>query len=282
MKRKKFILGILLVAIILLMGGGYAFLYYRWRHFWEPATAELSYQPIKESSDTLHVIMIGDSWAEMHQRHDSIMSSLLSSEFPIPVSFKSKGKGGAKSKEIYYYMFKNRTDGHAFEYCTQDLIETKPDYCIVMAGINDAASCLGTDFYWNNYYCIIRLLLDLGIRPVVVEMPMVNIKELYADKPIYHKLCDALRAMMTRSPLYDVNDYSSFLLQRIEESGLKDSLVIVHKEMWNADGFKDERCLYQPDNIHLNDYGYTLIDSCIVSNIKEDYVRRTKSNSITE
>ena len=161
MKMKNFIWGILLVAIILLMGGGYAFLYYRWRHFWEPATAELSYQPIKESSDTLHVIMIGDSWAGIHHEHqmDAYLSAVLEQQIGRPVLVESKGKGGEKTRGIYKLMFETG------EFGTKHLLASGPDYCIISAGINDAAANLGTEQYCYYYRKILKPVLRTAPLP---------------------------------------------------------------------------------------------------------------------
>ena len=142
---------VLLVVICL-----YAFYYNRWKHLWALETNIASHYKIRPNKDSsLTVAMIGDSWAELHheQNMDTYFSSILKQKIGRPVHVESKGKGGEKTRGIYKLMFD--TD----EFGTKPLLSLKPDYCIISAGINDAAANLGTKQYCYYYRQILDFLL---------------------------------------------------------------------------------------------------------------------------
>ena len=60
---------------------------------------------IKHHDDTLRVAIIGDSWAEYHTSLgcDTIFVKKAKLFTDKPVKCINRGKGGAMSKEIYYY-----------------------------------------------------------------------------------------------------------------------------------------------------------------------------------
>ena len=241
---------------------------YRWCDLLAPSERLTAEMPAATDRDSCcRVIMIGDSWAGLHDTigSDSLMEQLLADAMRCRVSFVSKGRGGAKSSEVYRLMFEKHCleDELQNDYGTQNLIEELPDYCIVMAGINDAAANMGVDYYQTNYRLIIDWLLENGIKPVVVEMPYVNIKHLHRDKPIYDKIVDHVRAWLTHCKSYSNPEYSEALKEMLETDSLMENVVFVGKENWNADGCKDSRGLYLDDQIHLNAKGYYLLDSCI-------------------
>lgn len=132
----------------------------------------------RHNDDTLRIAFIGDSWADYHTSlsGDTIISNAARKIFSHPVKSTTRGKKGAISKEIYYFMYSSKTEEHAYEpdRCTQPLIEDHPDYCVIFAGINDVIFLRPTSFYTENIMLIINLLLHNSIRPVVMEIPLVN------------------------------------------------------------------------------------------------------------
>lgn len=263
---KRFLLGG--IVILALVAAAYGYLCYRWRGLTDVVARMEPYQVARHHDDTLRVVMIGDSWAGLHHKrgYDRMMQGMLDSlTAHRPVAFASNGRGGAKSGEIYRLMFADAVAGDSFldGYSTEPLLKTAPDYCIVMAGINDAAACLGVEQYCGHYQQILETLIGWGICPVVVEMPPVAIRELYAEKPLRDKVTDWMHALVAGSPLYDVVPYSLALLHRLRVTGLADRVLIVGRGQWNEEGTADSRGLYLPDGIHLNARGYQLLDSCL-------------------
>lgn len=259
-----------LLTLVLMLSAGYLYLHYRWKLLLS-AALPLPLYPVEQKNrgDTMLVVMIGDSWAGMHQQQarDSSMQHRLSVGLGKPVKFVSSGKGGLKSKEVYYHMFRSATDSADIGagFCTQELIELSPDYVVVMAGINDARANLGVEAYVKNMDMIIELLLEHDICPVIVEMPEVNLRRLCLGKPLYDKMGDGVRMLITGSSWYDVTAYSHRLKEHLAETGFLQKVLLVECSQWNPMGYKDSRHLYLDDEIHLNEYGYELLDSCITA-----------------
>jgi hypothetical protein len=124
---------------------------------------------------------------------NSLFQSRLSEMTGRPVMLRTKGKGGEKSRGIYQLMFE--VDGFG----TKSLFVDGVDYCIVIAGINDAAANLGKEQYIHHTKLILNFLLANNIRPVLVEIPDVNIWNVYGEKPFKDLTIDYIRSLMTYS-----------------------------------------------------------------------------------
>ena len=238
------------------------------------AEPQEQYPVSQYDNDTLLVVMIGDSWAGIHSemKLDTMAQRLLSDMTGYNVRFVSKGKGGAKSKDIYKYMFKSAVGNSDEEqgYCTQELIEQHPDYCIVIAGINDAAANLGSEYYCQNYRLIIEWLLACDIRPVIVEIPDVNLKKLYAKKPLFDMTADRIRSLIAHCKMYDVCEYREALsLMMSSWKEIEGRVLYLSIDKWNKNGYRDNQ-LYLDDEIHLNRRGYQKLDSTLVKMIAHD------------
>lgn len=267
--RIKYVL-ITLGGFVILLVVLYGTLYYRWRHLWALEKIHQSYQVQSHHDDTLRVVMIGDSWAGMH--NEAGLDSLLQEQFialtACPVVVKSRGRGGEKSRGIYNLMFEYG------KYGTRQILSEGPDYCIVMAGINDAAANRGVRQYLYHYKLILGFLLSHNIRPVVVEIPDVNIWALYCQKPIKDLFGDYLKSVMTGCEMYNYHEYREALLTMLAEEDLMKKIVLIPMKEWNGNEEIIDESLFLEDQIHLNRKGYELLDSYIAFKIIEDYKSR--------
>ena len=273
MKSKIFIVGVIvLLTILVILGVYYAI---KWKPLLTPAVPLPIYPIDYHRDDTLKIIMIGDSWAMLQAETvaDSSMAVAFEKETRKPVRFHSRGRGGAKSKEIYYSMFRDKCEEPA--YSTQDLIEIGPDYCIVIAGINDANANMGSSYYCTNYLLIVRHLLTLGIRPVIIEIPDVYLHHVHAKKSVRYKLLDIYRAFLTGAPMHNIKTYRADWLDMLKDKRLIDSIIYIKRNNWNPEGYEN-LMLYRKDLFHLSDKGYYKLDSCIISEIAKDYLSRLK------
>lgn len=237
---------------------------------------------VKHNDDTLRVAFIGDSWAEYHTtlRCDTIFVKKAKLFTDKPVKCTNRGKGGAMSKEIYYYMFSSMTVESPTEpdRCTQPLIEAHPDYCVVMAGINDCIFQRPLNYFKQNYRLILRLLLHNGIRPVVMQMPRVNDVMAIDYKPWHKRTPYHIRAWLLGTRSYRVPKYREALVEMLNETGLKDSVLYIPADKWGKGGWQD-RSIFSWDAIHLHLQGYEVLDSCIASEIIKDWnLRNGKEN----
>lgn len=215
--------------------------------------------------DTLRVVMMGDSWAGMHKDFDEQLNSMLMKKFGGKASFVSKGKGGEKTKGIYQLMYERG------EYGTKSILLSSPNYCIITAGINDAAANIGTRQYCYYYKQLLEFLLKNYIRPVIIEIPNVNIWTVSKHKPTKDLLSDFMKSTMVGCGMYKVEDYRKALLLMLEEEKLINQVLYVPIDSWNGRTPELNISLFLDDQIHLNSYGYQLLDSTIACKIFDDY-----------
>lgn len=268
MTQKNVAISITIIGLLFVLT--YLLLYNRWKHLWALETPRAVYTIKHQIDDTLRVVMIGDSWAGMH--HEGGLDTLLFHQLRIlidsPLKVVSSGRGGEKSRGIYRLMFE---DG---QFGTRPLLSESPDYCIVIAGINDAAANMGAKQYCYHYRLILDFLLLNHVRPVVIEIPNVNIGYIYRRKPIKDLFADYLKSKMVGCNLYDYNDYREAFLKMLNDCQFMSRIVFVPIKDWNEDGVSINRKLFLEDQIHLNRKGYELLDSCIAARIANDYNNR--------
>lgn len=272
---RKVIVGALLISSVVMLVG------WKWRPFYTPPTPIKPFPVIQHDDDTLRVIMIGDSWVYFHQtlRRDSTFENELKRVLKSrKVKVVAKGKYGATSGEIYQRMSAERTMAMDYDlnYCAQSIIEAGADYCVISAGINDARQRRGRDYYVINYFRMIRLLLTLGIRPVVMEIPTVDVEEAYSGNTLYYKIKARLTMSMLKTPLHGVDGYRLPLRDSLISNNMMDSIIYVRADSWNPDGWKDKRDIYTDDHFHLNLPGFAILDSTFAAEIVKDYRQRKK------
>ena len=198
MKKLLFIVFIALFALIVL----YLYYYYRWKPLWSLEEPREIYSVCHHRDDTLRIAMIGDSWVGMRtDTLNQLFQAKLSEIIDRPVILKTKGKGGEKSRGIYKSMFEDAGFG------TKKMLSDGVDFCVVIAGINDAAANLGKKQYKHYMYLVLNFLLANDIRPILIEIPNVNIWNVYGGKPSKDFVLDYLRSLMTGCGMYHYSEY---------------------------------------------------------------------------
>lgn len=252
---------------------------WKWRPFYQAAEVVPPYTVTQHDDDTLRVIMIGDSWVYFHEtlRRDSTFEVQLKKALGNrKVKVTAKGRYGFTSGQIYERMSAERCMAIDFDlnYCSQNVIEAGADYCVISAGINDARQRRGKDYYVRNYVHILRLLLSNNIKPVVMEIPDVDVDEAYDDNTLYYQLKARICMSLLNTKLRGVDDYRQALKDTLTTYHLMDSIVYIPAAKWNPDGWRDKRDLYTDDHFHLNLAGYELLDSTFAAEIVKDYRKR--------
>lgn len=264
-----------LLAVSAAFAGVVLLVTWLWRPFYKPVEPFAPYEVAQHDDDTLRVIMIGDSWIYFHEtlRRDSTFEQSLKHVLGNQkVKVTAKGKGGAVSGEIYEQMSAERMLATEFDLnnCTQPVIEQGADYCVISAGINDARQRRGKVYYVTNYFHIIRTLLANGIRPVVMEIPDVEVDEYYKGNTLYYQLRAWIAMRVLKTGLYGTSDYRVALRDSLAAHHLMDSIVYVPAAAWNPEGWKDKRNIYTDDHFHLNLAGYEILDSTFTVEIIKD------------
>lgn len=259
---------------VLLFFSFFKYCQYRWKHLWVFESEKKPYPVMCHEDDTIRVAMIGDSWAEMHSFNnmDSILQLRISNQTGLPVKMTSKGKGGEKSRGIYQLLFDDKDNNG-----TKTTIASGIDYCIVSAGINDASANLGPRMYCYHMQLIIRFLLYNNIRPVVIEIPDVNIWHVYGKKPLKDFVSDYIRSLISHCKMYQIKEYRDSLRSMLINENLMDSVIYIRMIDWNGSDIGINQQLFLNDQIHLNKNGYELIDSCIANAISADIMIKNET-----
>lgn len=237
------------------------------KEYYSHAEETKTQKPTKtHEGDSLIVIFIGDSWASYHSRYDHHLKRCLETKVKIPTKVFSKGTVGAKTKFIYTAMHDDSPTG------TKELIGLPPDYAIISAGINDAVAKMGTENYCHHYSLIIKRLLSAGIKPIIIDMPQVDYRAIYQRESWVARIRHRISAWYTGAPLWSFEYYHTALQSLINQYETNKPLIYIPASEWNPEGYKDSRHLYLEDNVHLNEKGYFLLDSCITSKIYHDII----------
>jgi lysophospholipase L1-like esterase len=235
----------------------------------------------RPDDDTLRVAVIGDSWAECHMTLgcDSLIVQYGRKLTQKPIKCIIRGMNGAKSKDVYHYMFRSQTQEYSWmhDICTQPLLEEHPDYCVVMVGINDTWKKRPVSYYAGNYRLIIRLLLANHIRPVVMEIPDFEMGEWLDKYKKHQRRTYRFYSYFTGVVEDDITPFRNGLHDMLKTTGLVDSVLYIPANHWLPRNHHYSNSIYQDDHVHLNYQGYHILDSCIVSEIVNDYQKRGKS-----
>ena len=235
----------------------------------------------RPDDDTLRVALIGDSWVEWHMtlNCDTLFQQYGGRLTTKPIKCMTRGKSGAKTKDVYYYMFREYTQEYSWmhDICTQPLLEQHPDYCVVMVGINDAWKKRPVSYYTGNYRLIIRLLLANHIRPVVMEIPDFDLKgwlNMHRKRQRYlYRIYSYFNGVVAD----DITPFRNGMKEMLKDTKLADSVLFIPADHWIPQDHHYSDDIYQIDHIHLNYQGYHVLDSCIVSEIINDYSQRKKT-----
>ena len=261
--RKKFVFITLGFIIIISL---FQYYQYRRKSLWVFENKRDYYPVLYHEDDTIRIAMIGDSWAALHSQNmmDNLFQSILSDQTNLPVKMLSKGKGGEKSRGIYQLMFENNKEG------TKTIFAQGLDYCILSAGINDVAANLGPKLFCYHMRLILDFLLYNRIRPIILEIPDVNIWKVYNNKPIKDLVSDYIRSLMSHCRMYQIKEYRDSLYSMLLNENYMNSIIYIRMNEWNGTTPNINKQLFLNDQIHLNKKGYELLDSCIIIAIAND------------
>ena len=73
--------------------------------------------------------------------------------------------------------------------------------------------------------------------------------------------------LITSSEKDCIESYRNAIKQLINDNTY-DNIIYINYESWNPKGDQDSRQIYTPDMIHLNEYGYSILDSCIAKEMQ--------------
>lgn len=238
-------------------------------HYYAPPQLRQPYKVSNKTKhdDTLRIAFIGDSWAYMHKSHYCKIAHIIEDSIHCPVSVQSFGICGLTSKEICEHIF----DDPEFK---QFMLDGKYDYSFVSAGINDTYKKMSFSYYKKSMEGIIDLLLANHIHPIIMEIPDYNIIKAYDNQKKDKKLLRRLSMYVNSTPLDCRQDFRDALDELINEKGYNDIISVIRYKSWNNDYENDLKRLYINDGMHLNEDGYSTLDSIIAKTVFHHYASK--------
>lgn len=184
---------------------------------------DLPFYPVSKLKDPVLTIgIIGDSWANGEKLNPYLHNYLLEKELPNKII--SSGHSGAKTKVIYQNLFKNGDEQNSSKF----IVENNPDFCIVLAGTNDAITQMGPNYYSCHLIKIIKFLLHYQITPVVLTLPRVGIQTIHEHTTLIKKYRDLLSVLLNnKCSIENINAYRKKLMEKLEIEELKNSILLI-------------------------------------------------------
>lgn len=259
MKRKTIYIGIFLLATIFTAG----ILLAKMRSKKAQPQTYYSINDIPHDSATIRIGMIGDSWASIALQYgfNDYLDSLLH-EQDIPSETLIKGIPGAKTKAIYLNLFSEKAS-ESFKY----IIQHRPQYCIVSAGINDLHGQYGEEYYKHNLLLIIKALLHYDIKPIILEIPYFYNLEQYKvygfPRRSAYRMLSLIHSCNFR--MDNLLHYRKSLVEALKKEQLEDRIIYISTDSI----LQNKKDLYT-DNMHINKEGYHLLGVAIVQQITND------------
>lgn len=238
-------------------------IYKKFFSYYTPAKERPQYKTSQHYDDTIRIAYIGDSWAQGHNNHNCLIEQKIEEVMRCPVRVSSYGIGSLTSKEIYHALFEVEGLRH--------FMEKGYNYCVISAGINDSSKKLSKSYYKKSINCLIRFMLYNHIRPIIIEIPDYDILDVYDKECKYDKIIRNLSMIINAMPTDCKQEYRNTLDDLIKEKGYQDKVSIIRYKSWNANYHDDLKTLYIDDHLHLNEKGYSVLDSVIVNEIIKQY-----------
>ncbi|MEO9209930.1 MAG: SGNH/GDSL hydrolase family protein [Ginsengibacter sp.] len=194
------------------------------------------------------IAIIGDSWATSNKLDNFLHDELLKNGFENKII--SKGQSGAKTRLIYQNLFK---DDHSKNSC-KFIIENNPDYCILLGGTNDAIGQMGSLYYSFHLIKIIKFLLHFDIKPVVLTLPKIGVRETNNTMNILQRYRNHLSAYFNNgNQIENIDSYRKRLIERLRMEQLEDKILLVDFDK-GCEKYEKSSDLYKSP-IHLSDKG---------------------------
>lgn len=267
MKKKIYYI---LLIFVLFLGAGVFYIYKK-----KSYAERREYYPVQDSSrkdSILKIGIIGDSWVKRTDL-DKKMQKFFS-EKGIEAGFIALSHPGGTSKEIYEDMFKEKNE----EFSSKFVIESKPDYCIIIAGVNDVARHIGKKYYADHMILIINTLLHYKIKPIVVEVPNFGVEDVQKYKNVFSRCTNAVSEAIDGGEVNDnnVSAYRETLNEELKKNDLLDKIILFDSDKINKD-YKNNKNLFT-DPLHLNEQGYEVFIKALSEDIIEEIKSEKKQN----
>ena len=98
----------------------------------------------------------------------------------------------------------------------------------IIAGVNDAASQIGSNYYAHHMILMVKTLLHYEITPVIVSLPEFGIEESIDDMNILSKTRNIISAKINNNgELDNISTYRAVLENELISEKLVESVVLI-------------------------------------------------------
>jgi lysophospholipase L1-like esterase len=221
----------------------------------------------------LKIGIIGDSWAS-GRKIDTLLASHLY-ERKVFGKIYSSGHPGAKSKLIYQniYQFGNENISSQF------LIKKQPNYCLVLAGVNDIQGEIGQLFYAHHLVLIIRTLIQHNIKPIVLTIPRIGIDENSKEPNVIKKSRNKLfRSLFVKKSNDLFFSYNQTLKDSLIKRELFNEVIFLKSDSLHLD-YVNYPNYFKVDAIHLSDLGDSILSKAVADIVIDNYKKEVLINN---
>jgi len=217
----------------------------------------------------LTIGIIGDSWVTRKKLDLILHDDLIKNGFHSKII--SSGQSGAKSKSIYHNLFKDSKDPNSSKF----IIESQPEFCILIAGVNDAVGQMGSRYYAHHMRNIIKTLLHYKIRPVVVSLPNVGIREMMNGMNVFKQYRNIISAYVNNKAIVDnIESYRKKFNEMLVQENLKSKIILVDYDKACEEFSVDSDLYYNP--IHLSPKGNERLGHLIADTLMKELRKDTQ------
>ncbi len=197
----------------------------------------------------INIGVIGESWAAGEKIDGFLIEALATKGISSTVI--SRGHPGAKSKFVYQNLFKPIEEN----FSSNEIITGSPlDFCIILTGINDTATYVGSNYYSHHIDLIVKALMTRGITPIVVEIPEYGI-EITDSSTITGKIRRRLMRWVHDDNQIDViPKYRQAAKEKLNPYIEKNQVIYFPFSSVSAD-YRDNKELYKEGFLYLNSDG---------------------------
>ena len=126
---------------------------------------------------------------------------------------------------------------------------------------------MSTSYYQQSMDGIIRLLLSNHIYPIIQEIPDYDIHMSFKRQKPSRILLRQCSMIINNTPLDCKQRFRDALDEMIRRKGYQNKVSIIRYESWDNDYYNDLSQQYLNDGLHLNEQGYSELDSVIAKEI---------------
>lgn len=188
--------------------------------------------------------LIGDSWVANKDLEKAIENALASLGNDIDII--SFGHPGARSKDVLNNLMSNTSSQYS---SSPLLVDNEIKYIIILAGVNDTAGHIGSDYYTHHMIEIVRLINSYNKTPIILEIPEYGIEEPQSFKATLKQ--NLYKILFDGNKTDVIEDYRELLKNELKSLKLVYTLIPFEPTIKE---YRDQKSLYS-NPFHLNEEG---------------------------